>query len=136
MSEFDQVVLSSVEKALKMNLDASKYGTFAEIGAGQEVSNWFFRAGAANGTVAKTISAYGMVMSDALYGSGVRYVSRERLQAMLDHEFGILCERLDEQRGQLRLRCVERRGLGEQQRRQRGRAQAARHLRCLGGPRY
>ena len=82
-----------------MNLDTKKYGTFAEIGAGQEVSNWFFRAGASNGTVAKTISAYGMAMSDALYGSGVRYVSRERLQGMLDHEFDILCERLDEERG-------------------------------------
>lgn len=99
MYDYEQMVLSPVEKALKMNLDASKYGTFAEIGAGQEVSNWFFRAGAANGTVAKTISAYGMAMSDALYGQGVRYVSRERLRAMLDHEFEILCDRLDEQRG-------------------------------------
>jgi len=93
-------VLKPLEKALQMNLDPTKYGTFAEIGAGQEVSNWFFRAGASNGTVAKTISAYGMTMSDAIYGSGVRYVSRARLEAMLDHEFDIVCDRLDEERGE------------------------------------
>ncbi len=87
------------QKALAINLDASRYGTFAEIGAGQEVARWFFRVGGAAGTVAKTISAYDMAVSDAVYGPVQRYVSRERLQAMLDHEWGLLLQRLDATRG-------------------------------------
>ena len=86
---------STDRKALQINLDAEKYGTFAEIGAGQEVARWFFRVGGAAGTVAKTISAYDMAVSDAIYGPAERYVSRQRLQAMLDHEFDLLLERLD-----------------------------------------
>src|SRR5438034_10964690 len=87
------------QKALQINLDPNKYGTFAEIGAGQEVARWFFRVGGAAGTIAKTISAYDMTVSDAIYGPSDRYVSRHRLQTMLDHEFGLLEERLKEKRG-------------------------------------
>ena len=78
---------STRQKALALNLDAKTYGTFAEIGAGQEVARWFFSVGGAAGTVAKTISAYDMVVSDALYGPTPRYVNRQRLEAMLEHEF-------------------------------------------------
>lgn len=91
--------LDTNAKALKLNLDQSTYGTFAEIGGGQEVSRWFFRVGAAAGTVAKTISAYDKAMSDAIYGGGERYVSRDRLRSMLDYEFKLLHERLAESRG-------------------------------------
>ena len=87
------------QKALEIKLDQSKYGTFAEIGAGQEVARWFFRVGGASGTIAKTMSAYDMVISDAIYGQCERYVGRRRLQTMLDHEFGLLGERLREKRG-------------------------------------
>ncbi len=87
------------QKALQINLDASKYGVFAEIGAGQEVARWFFRAGGASGTIAKSMSAYDMVVSDAIYGATDRYVSRKRLIAMLDHEYGLLVERLAGKRG-------------------------------------
>jgi hypothetical protein len=87
------------QKALQINLDAKKYGTFAEIGAGQEVARCFFRVGGASGTVAKTISAYDMRVSDAIYGPCERYVSRKRLQAMLDYEFNLVLERLDPTRG-------------------------------------
>ena len=76
-----------------------RYGTFAEIGAGQEVARVFFQAGGASGTIAKTISAYDMVFSDAIYGKASRYVSQDRLTLMLDHEFGLLKERLDSIRG-------------------------------------
>jgi len=86
-------------KAQRINTDAKRYGTFAEIGAGQEVARWFFRAGGAAGTVAKTISAYDMAVSDAIYGPTDRYVSRHRLRAMLDHEYGLLVARLKAQRG-------------------------------------
>jgi hypothetical protein len=86
-------------KALKINLDARFYGTFAEIGAGQEVVRWFFRVGGAKGTVAKSMSAYDMQVSDAIYGHTDRYVSRARLQAMLDHEFQLNLERLGDARG-------------------------------------
>jgi hypothetical protein len=86
-------------KALRINVDASRYGTFAEIGAGQEVARWFFHVGGASGTVAKTISAYDMAVSDAVYGPSDRYVSRQRLQAMLDREYALLMERLDAPRG-------------------------------------
>lgn len=85
---------STYDKALEINLNPMVYGTFAEIGAGQETANWFFRASASAGTVAKTISAYDMTMSDAIYGKCDRYVSRRRLTQMLDHEFNILVERL------------------------------------------
>ncbi len=87
------------QKALQINIDAAKYGTFAEIGAGQEVARWFFQVGGAAGTVAKTISAYDMGVSDAIYGASDRYVSRKRLQRMLDYEFNLLLERLDKTRG-------------------------------------
>jgi hypothetical protein len=86
-------------KALKVNLDPRFYGTFAEIGAGQEVVRWFFRVGAAAGTVAKSISAYDMAVSDAIYGGADRYVSRTRLQSMLDHEYQLNVERLADARG-------------------------------------
>jgi hypothetical protein len=86
-------------KALQINLDADKYGTFAEIGAGQEVARWFFHVGGASGSVAKTISAYDMAISDAIYGPAERYVSRQRLQAMLQYEFDLLQQRLDSARG-------------------------------------
>jgi len=86
-------------KALKINLDPRWYGTFAEIGAGQEVVRWFFRVGGAAGTVAKSMSAYDMQVSDAIYGHADRYVSRGRLQAMLDREFDLDVERLGQQRG-------------------------------------
>lgn len=91
-------VLSSYNKALRINLDQTKYGTFAEIGAGQEVVNWFFKASATAGTVAKSISAYDITMSDEIYGKSKRYVSRERVTAMLDHEYELLIERLQEER--------------------------------------
>ncbi|HEU6446845.1 MAG TPA: TonB-dependent receptor [Verrucomicrobiae bacterium] len=91
--------LNTGQKALQINLDATKYGTFAEIGAGQEVARWFFHVGKASGTVAKTISAYDMAVSDAIYGPSDRYVSRKRLQAMLNYEFDLLLQRLEKTRG-------------------------------------
>lgn len=87
------------KKAFQINLDAKKYGTFAEIGAGQEVARRFFHVGGASGTVAKTMSAYDMTFSDAIYGTADRYVSRNRLQTMLDHEYNLLIERLDQKLG-------------------------------------
>jgi hypothetical protein len=86
-------------KALALNLDGSHYGTLAEIGAGQEVARWFLSVGAASGTVAKTISAYDKIVSDEIYGTGTRYVSKERLLAMLDWEYRSLLERLMTTRG-------------------------------------
>ena len=83
-----------LEKALALNLDPSRYGTFAEIGAGQEVVRWFFRAGGAAGTIAKSISAYDMTVSDAIYGKCKRYVCRERLEQMLDYEYELNLSRL------------------------------------------
>src|SRR5580700_6058851 len=74
--------LGTRQKALALNLDARTYGTIAEIGGGQEVARWFFKAGGAAGTVAKAISAYDMAISDGIYGPARRYVSRERLNAM------------------------------------------------------
>src|SRR5512138_2787725 len=91
--------LDTGQKARQINLDARRYGTFAEIGAGQEVARWFFRVGSAAHTVAKTISAYDMAVSDAIYGPTERYVSRRRLRAMLDYEYALLLERLDDKRG-------------------------------------
>jgi len=93
------VTPTTYDKALDLNLDPQVYGTFAEIGAGQETGNWFFRASGTAGLVAKTISAYDMTMSDAIYGRAKRYVSADRLAAMLDHEYAILLERLAPKRG-------------------------------------
>jgi hypothetical protein len=87
------------QKALRINLDPRWYGTIAEIGAGQEVVRWFFRVGGAAGTVAKSISAYDMAVSDAVYGKAERYVSAGRLQGMLDKEFQLNVDRLGEERG-------------------------------------
>ena len=92
-------VLDTHQKALQVNLDPAVYGTFAEIGAGQEVARWFFRVGGAAGTIAKAMSAYDMTFSDAIYGPCDRYVSRQRILSMLDHEFRLLYERLDSKRG-------------------------------------
>jgi hypothetical protein len=86
-------------KALAINLDRTAYGAFAEIGAGQEVVRHFFKAGGASGTVAKSISAYDMRVSDAIYGHPKRYVSQERLEKMLEHEYGLLVDRLAADRG-------------------------------------
>jgi hypothetical protein len=91
--------LTTNRKALTINLDEPKYGTFAEIGAGQEVARHFFQAGGAAGTVAKSISAYDMKFSDAFYGKSARYVSRERLELMLNREYDLLVQRLDALRG-------------------------------------
>jgi hypothetical protein len=91
--------LDTHHKALTLNLDASAFGSFAEIGAGQEVAHWFFLVGGASGTVAKTISAYDKEVSDDLYGSGSRYVSRQRLEAMLDKEWTQLLAQLGKTRG-------------------------------------
>jgi hypothetical protein len=99
MSEQSEL-LTTNRKALTLNLDERVYGTFAEIGAGQEVARLFFQAGHASGTVAKTMSAYDMTFSDAIYGKAPRYVSRARLATMLDHEYELLIERLAKQRGE------------------------------------
>ena len=98
MEESGRRTVGTLQKALELNLDPNRYGTFAEIGAGQEVVRWFFRAGASAGTIAKSISAYDMQVSDAIYGAAPRYVSRERLQTMLAHEYDLLTERLAEGR--------------------------------------
>lgn len=93
--------IGTKQKALAINLDPKIYGSFAEIGAGQDVAANFFKAGASSGTIAKTMSAYDMTFSDAIYGVQQvrRYVSEQRLFSMLDHEYGLLIERLAEQRG-------------------------------------
>ncbi len=90
---------STARKALDVNLDPRRYGSFAEIGAGQEVVRWFFRVGGAAGTIAKSISAYDMAVSDAIYGQCERYVCRPRLESMLQYEHSLNIERLKEQRG-------------------------------------
>jgi hypothetical protein len=87
------------QKALALNLDTTVFGSFAEIGAGQEVARWFLRVGGASGTVAKTISAYDKQVSDHLYGAGTRYVSKSRLQAMLESEWEQLISQLHASRG-------------------------------------
>src|SRR5580692_3657674 len=91
--------LTTHEKALRINLDPARYGTFAEIGAGQEVARWFFQVGAAAGTISKSMSAYDMAVSDAIYGRCKRYVSRERLHRMLEYEHNLNLERLGTSRG-------------------------------------
>ena len=93
-------LLDTHQKAVQINLDNSKYGTFAEIGAGQEVARWFFRVGGAAGTIAKSISAYDMTVSDSIYGAGGRYVSRQRLEKMLDYEYKSMTEHLAAKRGE------------------------------------
>lgn len=95
----EAVTTDQVLKARQLNLDTSIYGTIAEIGAGQEVSRCFFSVGGAAGTVAKTMSAYDMTFSDEIYGPATRYVSRDRLVNMLDHEYELLEERLGDSRG-------------------------------------
>jgi hypothetical protein len=92
--------LDTHHKAVQINLDKTKYGTFAEIGAGQEVARWFFRVGGAAGTIAKSISAYDMTVSDAIYGASGRYVSRQRVETMLSYEYHLMNERLAASRGE------------------------------------
>jgi hypothetical protein len=95
-THFDQI---ANKKAFEINMTKPIYGTFAEIGAGQEVARRFFHVGGAAGTVAKTISAYDMTFSDAIYGKSTRFVSKQRLGEMLDHEYNLLLERLDDKVG-------------------------------------
>jgi hypothetical protein len=95
----DDATPGTRQKALALNLDPMTYGAFAETGGGQEVARWFFEVGGAAGTVAKTISAYDMAMGDAIYGPAPRYVSRQRLGAMLDHEFAQVTKQLGPRRG-------------------------------------
>src|SRR5688572_16666852 len=90
--------LSIKEKALRVNLDSRVYGSFAEIGAGQDTAAAFFKAGGASGTIAKTMSAYDMSFSDAIYGKCGRYVCEERLETMLEKEYGLLEKRLTERK--------------------------------------
>lgn len=92
---------STINKALDINLDSGIYGAFAEIGAGQEVARFFFVAGKASQTIAKTISAYDMIVSDDIYGkeSTGRYVCESRVHKMLDHEYDLLVSRLSKTRG-------------------------------------
>lgn len=92
-------VHTTKEKALSLNLNESIYGTLAEIGAGQEVASNFFKAGGASGTIAKTMSAYDMNFSDAIYGETKRYVCEEKLLKMLDKEFALLSKRLTHRSG-------------------------------------
>lgn len=91
-------VLSTHQKALSINLDEKIYGTLAEIGAAQEVARWLFRVGGAAGSIAKTMSAYDMTVSDEIYGRAGRYVSRARVEAMLDKEYSLLIHRLSSER--------------------------------------
>ncbi|WP_040249653.1 hypothetical protein [Psychroserpens mesophilus] len=93
--EFDQIP-SLRTKCLRINLNENIYGTFAEIGAGQETVRQFFRAGGASGTIAKAMSAYDKAFSDAIYGieDDKRYVTEARLRKMLDHEINLVEERL------------------------------------------
>ncbi len=92
--------IGTKQKALKINLNKQIYGSFAEIGAGQEVAANFFKAGGASGTIAKTMSAYDMTFSDAIYGEASRYVCEPRLISMLSHEYGLLQERLADKRSE------------------------------------
>ena len=102
--EFDPVP-STKDKALRINLNEHIYGTFAEIGAGQETVRFFFRAGGASGTIAKAMSAYDKDFSDAIYGNedNNRYVTESRLHKMLDHEMGLLQERKNREENPNRL---------------------------------
>ncbi|MGF1679309.1 MAG: TonB-dependent receptor [Candidatus Methylacidiphilales bacterium] len=98
-TESGKDILTTRRKAFLVNIDPKRYGTFAEIGAGQEVVRWFFQAGGAAGTISKSISAYDMQVSDAIYGVCERYVCQERLEDMLDYEMKLNKERLAAQRG-------------------------------------
>lgn len=102
MMNTEKKILGVIEKALQINLDPSIYGTIAEIGAGQEVARNFFIAGGAAGTIAKTMSAYDMQVSDAIYGqeSDKRYVTYSRVQKMIDREYNLVVERLEKHRSQ------------------------------------
>lgn len=91
--------LNTQQKALRINLDPISFGSFAEIGAGQEVARWFLSVGGASGTVAKSISAYDKEVSDDLYGTGSRYVSRDRLGSMMEKEWAQLLNQLNVARG-------------------------------------
>src|SRR5262249_52485566 len=95
----DNTASGTAQKALKLNLDALTYGTFAEIGAGQEVARWFFSVGGAAGTVAKTGSAYDMAVSGAPHRPTPPHVRRQRPEAQLGHEVGLLRDRLGPGRG-------------------------------------
>ena len=101
MEDIHNKFIGTKQKALSINLTPEIYGSFAEIGAGQDVAANFFKAGAAAGTIAKTMSAYDMAFSDAIYGSQQvkRYVSEQRLMSMLSHEYDLLIERLAQKRG-------------------------------------
>src|SRR5437764_8721203 len=99
MSELIANQSDTHQKALRINLDPRWYGTIAEIGAGQEVVRWFFRVGGAAGTVAKSMSAYDMAVSDAVYGKAEGYVSAGRLENMLYLEFVLNVERVNAERG-------------------------------------
>ena len=94
--DLERVILSAKQKALRINLNQDLYGTFAEIGAGQEVVRHFFRAGGASGTIAKAISAYDKDFSDAIYGKEAkgRYVCEARIDKMLEHEYDLIEERI------------------------------------------
>ena len=96
----EKIILSPLQKALKINLDSKMYGSIIETGAGQEVSRHFFRAGSASGTIAKTMSAYDKNFSNAIYGKeeDERYVCESRLINMLTHEYGLLEERLSKKK--------------------------------------
>ncbi|MFK7795930.1 MAG: TonB-dependent receptor [Aureispira sp.] len=98
-------ILEPLQKALEINLDSNIYGSFAEIGAGQEVAQYFFKAGASSGTIAKTISAYDKIVSDDIYGveEKGRYVCEPRLYKMLDHEYGLMIDRLSATRPDAKL---------------------------------
>ncbi|MDE0917833.1 MAG: TonB-dependent receptor, partial [Flavobacteriales bacterium] len=95
--DLERVILSAKQKALRINLNQDIYGTFAEVGAGQEVVRHFFRAGGASGTIAKAISAYDKDFSDAIYGKEKkdRYVCKQRLEKMLKHEYQLIEERIN-----------------------------------------
>ena len=88
------------QKALRINLNDDIYGTFAEIGAGQETVRQFFRAGGASGTIAKAMSAYDKDFSDAIYGEEKdgRYVTEDRLKKMLDHEMDLIEKRVKQKK--------------------------------------
>ena len=98
VNKMEKILLDTHHKALTLNKDRRAYGTIAEIGAGQETARWFFKVGSAAGSIAKTMSAYDMQFSDSIYGSCDRYVSRERLHSMLETEYNLLSQRLDEKR--------------------------------------
>ncbi|RLA09762.1 MAG: TonB-dependent receptor [Gammaproteobacteria bacterium] len=100
VSSGTEELTSTLQKALSINRDACQYGTIVEIGAGQEVARHFFQAGGASNSIAKTMSAYDMQFSDAIYGGEAsgRYVSRHRLESMLEKEYGLLLERLEGKR--------------------------------------